>query len=138
MLSITGEKLHLNHFLIAVSRLKSHFALDIRQFRAVPDPEKLRYEVFLDVRTVVLREFVRSTILPALDTCLCECNIEYNSKRSSGRLNAPCIHIMNASWEDNIRRRHTQAGKRDVQYKWLQLSPQRIEEDYQYINFSVE
>ncbi len=138
ILNITGEKLHLNHLLIAVEKLKSDFAFDIRQFRAVPDPEKLRYELFLDVRHLVLPEFVRSTILPVLDTYLCECNIEYDSKRKSKRLNAPCIHIMNASWEDNMRRSHTRAGKRDVQYKWLPLSPQRIEEDYQHINFSVE
>jgi len=138
ILSIAGEKLHLNHFLIAIGKLKSQLTLDIQQFRAIPDPEKLRYEVFLDVRTIVLPEFVRSTILPVLDTYLCECNIEYDSKRKSKRLNAPCIHIMNASWEDNMRSIHIRAGKRDIQYKWLQLSSQRIEEDYQYINFSVE
>ncbi|MGC2062500.1 MAG: GH3 auxin-responsive promoter family protein [Thermodesulfovibrionales bacterium] len=138
ILNITGEKLHLNHCLSAIDRLQSCFSLDIRQFRIVPDLTNLRYEFFLDIRSEVPGESRCKAMLTALDAALCENNIEYDSRRRSKRLNSPCIHVMDSSWEDEVRKEHAQFGQRDVQYKWIQLSAEKNKIDFRHIKYTIQ
>ncbi len=137
ILNIAGEKLHLNHCLSAIDRLQSDFSLDICQFRIVPDLASLRYEFFLDIRSEISGES-RKALLTALDAALCENNIEYDSRRRSKRLNSPCIHIMDSSWEDDVRKEHAQFGQRDVQYKWVQLSAEKDEKDSRHVKYTIK
>lgn len=138
VLNIAGEKLHLNHCLSAIDRLQSDFSLTIRQFRIVPDATSLRYEFFLDIRSEIPRESAYKAVLKALDDSLCKNNIEYESRRRSKRLNSPCIHIMDSSWEDEVRKEHALFGLRDVQYKWPQLSAERDEADSRHIMYTIQ
>jgi GH3 auxin-responsive promoter len=138
ILNIAGEKLHLNHCLSAIDRLQSGFSLDIRQFRIVSDPANLRYEFFLDIRSELPEESMHKALLSALDAALCENNIEYDSRRRSKRLNPPCIHVMDSSWEDEVRKEHAQFGQRDVQYKWPQLSAEKDKIDARHINYTIQ
>jgi len=138
ILNIAGEKLHLNHCLSAIDRLQSEFPLGIHQFRIVPDPTNLRYEFFLDIRSKVPEKAMQKALLAALDEYLCENNIEYDSRRRSKRLNPPCIHVMDSSWEDDVRKEHAQCGQRDVQYKWVQLSSERNKVDHGHIRCTIQ
>lgn len=137
-LNIAGEKLHLNHCLSAIDKLQSVYSLDIRQFRLVPDQANLRYEFLLDIRAGVPGESMHKVLLTALDSALCENNIEYDSRRRSKRLNPPCIHVMDPSWEDEVRKEHSQFEKRDVQYKWRQLSAEREKADSRHIKYTIQ
>ncbi len=138
ILDIAGEKLHLNHCLAAIAKIQSRFSLDIHQFRIVPDQENLRHEFFIDIKSEVSEEFMHKELLPALDAYLCENNIEYDSRRKSKRINAPCIHVMDSAWEDDVRKEHTNIDRRDVQYKWIQLSTARIDVDYRHIKYTIK
>lgn len=138
MLNIAGEKLHLNHCLSAVDRLQSVFSLDIRKFRIVSDRDNLRYDFFLDIRSSIPEGSLSKTVLTALDAALCENNIEYDSRRRSKRLNAPCVHVMDSSWEDAVRKEHARFGRRDAQYKWSQLSAQRDRLDSRHIRYTIQ
>ncbi len=137
ILNIAGEKLHLNHCLSAIDKLKSDFSVDIHQFRIVPDLTNLRYEFFLDIRSEVPEESINNALLTALDSALCKNNIEYDSRRRSKRLNSPCVHVMDSSWEDEVRKRHAIFGQRDIQYKWLQFSAEKDKADSEHIKFTI-
>ncbi len=138
ILNIAGEKLHLNHCLSAIDSLQAGFPLDIHQFRIVSDLTNLRYEFFLDIRSEVPGESMHKALLTALDAALCENNIEYDSRRRSKRLNSPCIHVMDSSWEDEVRKDHVQFGQRDVQYKWPQLSAEKDKTDSRHIKYTIQ
>ena len=138
ILNIAGEKLHLNHCLSAIDGLQSVFPIDIHQFRIVPDMTNLRYEFFLDIRSEVPEESMHNALLTALDASLCENNIEYDSRRRSKRLNPPCIHVMDSSWVDEVRKAHATFGQRDVQYKWLQFSAEKDTVDFKHIKHTIQ
>lgn len=138
MTNIAGEKLHLNHLLLAIRRLQSLFALEIRQFRAAPDISMQRYEVFLDIQQKPSADFLRDTVLPALDESLCECNIEYAAKRWSGRLQPPRIHLMDDTWEHTAQLEHASFSKRDTQYKWIPLVSEKLAVDNRCIRLTIE
>jgi len=138
ILSIAGEKLHLNHCLSAIYRLQEVFSVDIHQFRIVPDLTNLRYEFFLDIRSEVPGESMHNALITALDAALCENNIEYDSRRRSKRLNSPCIHVMDSSWEDDVLKGHATFGQRDAQYKWLQFSAEKINADFKHIKQTIQ
>ena len=116
--SITGEKMHANHFLEAFADLARKFDLEIERFCAVANFEASRYDVYLELKNAVLSsEFVENEILPALDAALQSANLEYREKRRSRRLAAPVIFLMKSGWARAGLRRHVRSGKRDTQYK---------------------
>ena len=138
VLNIAGEKLHANHFLKAFEILKERFNLVAVQFRVAPDCKELRCEVFLHVEPEPSRDFLLGTVLPFLDRSLAEANIEYEGKRRSGRLNAPCLHVMDASWEEESRRSFLAAGHRDIQYKWRTVVEKASALDRRHVRFTVK
>jgi len=138
MLNITGEKLHVNHFLRALRDVKDELSLLVSQFRAVPNHEEVRYEILMQIDSEVPREFLRDAILPCIDRSLSEANIEYAGKRESGRLNPPCIHVMDSSWENDVRGRMQEAAHRDIQYKWRLVAAELSELDAKHIWYTVQ
>jgi hypothetical protein len=138
MLNIAGEKLHLNHCLSAIEKLRSILPIDVHLFRIVPDPTDLRYEFFLDIRSEIPEEFATDTLPAALDASLCESNIEYDSRRRSKRINSPRIHVMDSSWAEDARKEHAALGLRDVQFKWRHLSDERIDADIRHVKYTIQ
>ena len=138
MTSIAGEKLHLNQLLLAMQRVQARFALEIRRFRAAPDPSLRRYDIFVDLPGDPPAAFLRDSVLPALDEALGACNIEYAAKRRSGRLLPPRLHLMEAGWPRAAELEHASFSKRDTQYKWLPLVSERLAADARCIRLTVE
>jgi len=138
ILNITGEKLHVNHLIITFQKIESKFNIKINQFRAVSNFEKVRYDIFLDIKSKISEEFLKNTFLPSVDKFLSEVNIEYNNKRKSKRLNPPCLHIMDSDWEECIRSQFIKSGKRDIQYKWYMISPTFFDLDKEHIQYTIE
>jgi hypothetical protein len=138
MTSITGEKMHVNHFIEAVSDAAYTFGLRVEQFRAAPDVEASRYEIYLELRSRITRAELQLEVLPALDRALARVNIEYAEKRRSGRLASPRLHLMARGWAAREMRRHICAGRRDTQYKWQILCRERCEEDEKEIVSTIE
>ena len=138
MLSITGEKLHVNHLLKAFSTLRKRDKLTVTQFRAVPNYDEMRYEILVHLGSDLTGEYLRGSLLPTIDKSLSEANIEYASKRKSHRLNPPCIHVMGPSWEDEVRTKFLSCGNRDIQFKWRMVAPEMSEIDVHHIQYSVQ
>lgn len=138
MINITGEKLHINHFIEAFRRLKAAHDLTVTQFRIVPNYEDLRHELLIHLGAEVSREFLRDTVLPLIDQSLSESNIEYDGKRKSKRLNPPCCHVMDESWIDDVSRCFTQSGYRDVQYKWRTVATEISDIDARHIQYTID
>jgi hypothetical protein len=117
MLSITGEKLHLNHVLHAVRAAERTTGVAVWQFRLVADVESARYDLLVEpVRPAVpgaLPEFVAT-----FDRGLAAVNVEYAGKRGSGRLAPPRLCVMRRGWSERLCRQEFAHGRRDVQHKW--------------------
>jgi hypothetical protein len=138
MANITGEKMHVNHLIQAMDEVRRRFNLNIEQYRAIPDFAGSRYEIYLELERAAPLEMLRDEVLPELDRALARANVEYDQKRQSKRLNAPCLHLMAQGWADAALRRHVAAGKRDTQYKWRILCSEQSPENLKAIVSTIE
>ena len=138
VLNITGEKLHLNQLLMAFKKVQSKFDVSISQFRVASNRDLVRHEIFMAFGQDVSLELLKNSILPAIDSYLSEINIEYSQKRKSKRLNPPCLHIMESSWEKSIKKNLIESGMRDVQYKWQPISSDFLEIDKKYVECTID
>ena len=138
VLNITGEKLHLNQLLMAFKKVQSKFDVSISQFRVASNRDLVRHEIFMAFGQDVSLELLENSILPAIDLYLSEINIEYSQKRKSKRLNPPCLHIMEPSWEKNIKKNLIESGMRDIQYKWQPISSDFLEIDKRYVEHTID
>jgi len=137
-LNLTGEKLHVNQFIMTMDKISRELDIPILQFRAVANAVAMRYDICLALGREISSGALSSTVIPAIDSCLSGMNIEYEQKRKSRRLNAPCLHIMNPGWEEGVKRTLVESGKRDLQYKWRFVTPEFLDLDRQFIIFSVK
>jgi len=138
ILNITGEKIHVNQLLMAMERIKSEFNISIVQFRVAPNIYHVRYDILLGLGQKVPLQKLADSILPAFDSVLQDINIEYALKRKSGRLNPPCLYIMDPLWEDNVKKKSIESGKRDIQYKWNVISHELSETDRKHIFQTIQ
>jgi hypothetical protein len=118
MVSITGEKLHLNQVQAATREAERATGLLVWQFQIIPDVPARRYDLLLETHTPIASPEVARAFLAAVDAALASSNVEYASKRRSRRLLAPRLHLMRAGWADRRCRADFRAGKREAQYKW--------------------
>lgn len=137
MANITGEKIHVNHLLFAVAQVRRKFSLSVEQFRATPDYLRSRYEIFLELSSEISRSQLADA-LSTLDGLLSQVNIEYQQKRRSGRLRAPCLHVMQRGWAERAHRQLVAGGKRDTQYKWQTLSSEQSPLDREAVIITIE
>jgi GH3 auxin-responsive promoter len=138
MTNITGEKLHVNHLILALDETRRRSGLDLEQFRVVPDYANNRYDIHLEIRGSVSPARLQAETLPLIDEALAAVNIEYAQKRASGRLRAPRLLLMRHGWAGEISRRQIAAGKRDTQHKWPLLCQQACAEDAPFIMSTIE
>ena len=137
VLSITGEKVHVNQLIMTFKEIEKKFNIEIKQFRVISNSSNFRYDFLLEIGQEVAKELLMNSVLPAIDSFLADINIEYAQKRKSKRLNAPCIHVMVSSWEANVKKQLVESGKRDIQYKWQNISSYFLEVDREYIQYTV-
>ena len=121
MVSITGEKLHLNQIQAAIREAEERSRLEVWQFRIIPDVEHSRYELLLESYRGLDDDSCGAAFIAAFDQALSRLNIEYASKRSSRRLGSPRLHLMRSGWSERASRADFRGGKREAQYKWQTL-----------------
>lgn len=134
-LNITGEKLHINHLLKAFRRLEEEKGLRVQHFLAVARQMEQRYDLLLDFYHEPAPEILPA-LLSAIDNALGEANVEYDSKRKSGRLAPPVLHLMKSGWPEAVRRHDIENGRRDIQYKWRPMTESISEVDARHIKLS--
>lgn len=124
MTNITGEKVSVNQVIESVQRASAASETFPDHFKAEADVERSRYLFRVEFATHVGAD-QRTAFLTALDKELKGLNIEYKSKRDSGRLHAPVMHVMREGWYERSRREQAAAGKRVFQAKTEVLSPDK-------------
>jgi hypothetical protein len=122
MVSVTGEKLHVDHLQAAVRAAEQASGLAVWQFRLVPDAEASRHDVLIEPVAAAGAEAALPVFAAALDRTLARVNVEYAGKRASGRLGPPRLHLMRAGWSERLSRAEFAAGRRENQYKWRQVA----------------
>lgn len=114
--SITGEKLYEQQFLKSIEYCWTALNLPPSESLALADVENAQYDILIEVDKLPAEKFSR-----LLDEQLMKNNIEYESKRKSGRLKPPQIHIVNKGFFSDYRAYLVQNGQRDVQLKVMYL-----------------
>lgn len=117
--NMTGEKLSEHHVTQAVDRIVKSIPQPLSAYSLAPcwDEFQPYYGLFLEAQDAsdpaLLRRF-----LNALDSALGENNVEYEAKRSSGRLGPVRAHILPAGfWAQWDRERVAKTGGSPEQYK---------------------
>lgn len=138
MANITGEKVHVNHLIEAMNQLRSAYSFVSPHFRAVPNIQESRYDLYMEMCSGISPEFVRDTLIPGIDRALSSMNIEYKEKRRSKRLRPPCVYLVREGWEQSDRRRFAESRAREAQYKWQILVTTVTPEDRESICQKIE
>ncbi|HEV8586470.1 MAG TPA: GH3 auxin-responsive promoter family protein [Methylomirabilota bacterium] len=124
MVNITGEKLHLNHALHAVRAAERATGLGVWQFRLVPDVEATRYDLLVELPRPAADTPALAGFLAAFDRGLGQVNVEYASKRASGRLHPPRLFVMRPGWSERLCGADFARGRREAQHKWSPIVPE--------------
>ena len=114
--SITGEKIHETQVMEAVRRVARLRGVAPAFFIAIADPQAAIYRLFHEAdapppqgRTVEAGA--------AFDAALCESNIEYAAKRSSGRLSPAEVVFVRPGTGEAVKAAAVAAGQREAQVK---------------------
>lgn len=118
VVSITGEKLHLNHIQSALAHASQQTGLPVLQFRLIPDEERLRHDLLVEFQHADPDASLLAAFLASFDRHLHLQNHEYRSKRASGRLGPPELSVMRPGWSEEICRAEFRKGRREPQHKW--------------------
>ena len=117
--SITGEKLYEKQVLDVVLSVLERQRVRPDFFIMLADPQAAKYTLYVEVSG---RSAPSSPELAgALDAGLRKANIEYDSKRASGRLEPAQIRRLRAGTGSEYRANRVSAGQRDAQFKYLHL-----------------
>lgn len=115
--NITGEKLTEEQVNAAMSVLARRFDCDVPFYLMLADEARSLYVAAIELD----RPVDAANLAGALEAELCRLNIEYASKRSSGRLAALEIRRLGAGAGGAYRRWCVARGQRDAQFKVLAL-----------------
>lgn len=133
MLSMTGEKLHLNQVQEALLEAVATEGLALWQYRLVADVERMAYDLLLEPSGAPWTAEAAARVAAGLDDGLSRRNIEYASKRKSGRLGPPRPVLMRAGWAEALSRAAFARGRREAQFKWNPLADAWDEESRAYV-----
>ena len=113
--SLTGEKLYEAQLIEAVQDAARQYGLGASFFVAVADEERAAYHLFLEADDGEHPE--AELIAAAVDRRLGELNIEYDSKRTSGRLGPLTVAWLERGAADAYKTACVRAGQREGQFK---------------------
>ena len=117
--SITGEKLYEGQMLSAVSDALIEAGVRWSFFIVLADRQCAGYTLWLEAEAPPAAGF--DTIAANIDRRLQAANIEYASKRRSGRLLPLRVQRLSSGTGDDYRAQRVAAGQRDAQFKYLHL-----------------
>jgi hypothetical protein len=117
--NITGEKLYEAQVLEAVMTVMADWNTQSEFFIMLADQENARYTLFVEAKSP--RDGFGPNLSDDLDRRLRSTNIEYDSKRGSGRLAPLGVRWLQSGAGDAYRRSCVATGQRDAQFKYLHL-----------------
>lgn len=133
--SLTGEKISEHQIIHAMNATMQALNISIHYFTVSPRWDSIsgHYDIIVEDEPWT-KSIDSNTFIDLFDTTLKSLNVEYDIKRQSGRLNRPCIVIVEQGEFEQLRQRqHERSKGRSEQYKHVYLNPAI---DY-YKNFKV-
>ncbi len=115
--NITGEKLTEHQVLEGVGSLREEFGIDPDFFVMLADEENSVYLLCMELSEA----HEGNRLVSHVDTKLQQLNVEYQSKRKSGRLGLLKLLQLPDGAGLQYRRERVEAGQRDAQFKYLHL-----------------
>lgn len=82
-----------------------------------------RYDLLVELPPAGCSDGRLSRFAEAFDQALSEVNVEHASKRASGRLRPPRLHLMRGGWSERACRREFAQGRRDVRTSGARCVP---------------
>ena len=113
--NLTGEKLYESHILNAVQRAEISFGFRSVYCAAVANETNSSYTLYLETDEVLACS--TQTLAAYLDAQLGELNLEYLSKRASGRLQPLVVYALRAGTAECYKQRRLRSARRETQYK---------------------
>jgi len=114
--NITGEKLYESQLIQAIEAIKQEHNLDISFFIMLADPESLQYHLYIEHEPID-----ESGLLEKLEQHLSNLNIEYKTKRKSGRLQPLHVKFLKAGAGEAYKKHCVENGQREGQFKVMHL-----------------
>ena len=124
MTSLTGEKLSENQVIDAMASAANALGVTVEHFRAEPDADQTRYVFKVELEKPIPEDQTEA-LLEGLDQALSQTNLEYKSKRASGRLHAPVLQVMKPGWHDDEQKQLVEDGRPLFQSKEVHLDAKR-------------
>jgi hypothetical protein len=125
MTNLTGEKLSVNQLIEAVGSAAGTAGLEAPHFKAEPDRDQSRYVFKVEFHPEP-EHATAATFLAAVDKALGDLNIEWKTKRASGRLRDPVLQVMKPGWYERGKQRLVAEGKRLFQAKTILLDSKAV------------
>ena len=132
--SVTGEKISEHQVVTAVHDTAKEFNLHFSHFTMCPCWSEIPYYVLLAEEHELGNRSLWPGFIARLDERLQELNIEYLSKRKSGRLDLIRLKVLEGNCFESRKKRGLHSEERVEQYKHVYLSPSM---DY-HKNFPVK
>ncbi len=114
--NITGEKLYEEQILKALGNIKEKAGLEFDFFTLLANPTDQIYELFLESE-----QTHKPDLSMMIDEELKNINIEYKTKRESGRLKPIKSNYIKSGTSENFKKHCIQNGQRDSQFKFNHL-----------------
>jgi hypothetical protein len=116
--NITGEKLYESQLTEAMSKAEKHFNFHPDFYLMLADVEQQIYHLYLEMDGIKENA---TEIARHLDKSLCDLNIEYCTKRESGRLHPLEVTLLKKGAGEKYRTYCIQSGQKDGQFKMMTL-----------------
>lgn len=120
--SLTGEKLYEAQAITAVQQAARALGVEPAFFLMIADEERTRYELLVEIPSAHVD---LAALASAVDRQLAQTNLEYHSKRHSGRLGPVVATRLAQGAADAHRAAHVRAGQREAQFKPVILQYRR-------------
>jgi GH3 auxin-responsive promoter len=125
MTNLTGEKLSVNQLIEAIGKAAEKAGIAVPHFKSEPDVEVSRYVFKVEFHPVPPEDAARR-FLATVDQLLGELNIEWKTKRDSGRLADPLLQVMKPGWYERGKQALVADGKRLFQAKTILLDAKAV------------
>lgn len=116
--TLTGEKLYESQVIEAMQQTAKCFGLNTVFFLMLADIDQQAYRLYLETDG---KPLATKDIAKFMDEAIAQLNIEYDSKRKSGRLGPLSMEWLAKGAGEAYRSHCIQAGQKDGQYKMIAL-----------------
>jgi hypothetical protein len=126
--NITGEKLYEHHVTTAVDAVLARLGVNSEFYVMVAEVETQQYTLYVEHASLP------APVAEEVDKALAEVNVEFQSKRESGRLKPVVVRCVRPDTGDSYRTHCINKGQRESQFKLVRLQ-YRHECGFNFSNF---